>query len=104
MMLKGLTIDAVMKNVQCVRETEILGEQQPPQGFLVCDHAGLVINKFSLAATLGMMLKGLTIDAVMIGGPAANSNQVPAQPLHRNVQWCRGGLVFEAHRLLYHSA
>jgi hypothetical protein len=33
---------------RCVRETEILVEQQPPQGFLVCDHAGLVINKFSL--------------------------------------------------------
>jgi len=33
--------------VQCVRETEILVEQQPPQGVFVCDHAGLVINKFS---------------------------------------------------------
>ena len=32
-----------------MRETEILVEQQPPQGVLVCDHAGLVINKFSLA-------------------------------------------------------
>ena len=31
-----------------VRETEILIEQQPPQGFLVCAHAGLVINEFSL--------------------------------------------------------
>ena len=30
-----------------MRETEILVEQQPPQGVLVCDHAGLVINKFS---------------------------------------------------------
>jgi len=30
-----------------VRETKILVEQQPPQGVLVCDHAGLVINKFS---------------------------------------------------------
>ena len=29
----------------CVRETEILVEQQPPQGLFVCDHAGLVINK-----------------------------------------------------------
>jgi len=28
-----------------VRETEILVEQQPPQGVFVCDHAGLVINK-----------------------------------------------------------
>ena len=35
------------KNVQCVRETEILVEQQPPQGVLVCDYAGLVINEFS---------------------------------------------------------
>jgi len=26
------------------RETEILVAQQPPQGVLVCDHAGLVIN------------------------------------------------------------
>jgi len=32
-----------------VRDTEILVEQQPPQGVLVCDHAGLVINKFSSA-------------------------------------------------------
>jgi len=28
----------------------MLVEQQPPQGVLVCDHAGLVINKFSLFA------------------------------------------------------
>ena len=35
------------KNVWCVRETEILVEQQPPQGVLVCDHAGRVINKLS---------------------------------------------------------
>ena len=33
--------------LSCVRETEILVEQQPPQGVLVCDHAGPVINKFS---------------------------------------------------------
>ena len=30
---------------------EILVEQQPPQGVLVCDHAGLVFNKFSLTRT-----------------------------------------------------
>jgi len=30
------------------RETEILVEKQPQQGVLVCDHAGRVINKFSL--------------------------------------------------------
>ena len=34
------------KNVQCVRETEIQIEQQPPQGVFVCDHAGRVINTF----------------------------------------------------------
>ena len=33
------------ENVKCVREPEILVEQQPPQGVL--DHAGRVINKFS---------------------------------------------------------
>ena len=36
------------ENVYCGRESEILEEEQPPQGVLVCDHAGLVINKFSL--------------------------------------------------------
>ena len=29
---------------------------------------------------------------------------IQEQPLHRNVLWYRGELVFEAHRLLYHSA
>ena len=31
-----------------MRETGILVEQQPSRGVLVCDHAGLVINEFSL--------------------------------------------------------
>ena len=35
--------------MKCVRESEILVEQQPPQRVLVCDHAGRVINKLSLA-------------------------------------------------------
>ena len=35
------------KNVLGERETDILVEQQPPQGVLVCDHAGLVINTSS---------------------------------------------------------
>ena len=35
------------KHVQCVRETEFLLKQQPPQGAFVCDYAGLVINKLS---------------------------------------------------------
>ena len=33
-----------------MRETEILVGQQPPQGVLVCDHAGRVINQSSLSA------------------------------------------------------
>ena len=36
---------ASFKNVQCVGETEILVEQQPPQGVFLCDHAGPVINQ-----------------------------------------------------------
>ena len=36
-----------------MRETEILVEQQPPQGVLVCDHAGLVINKLSIERKAG---------------------------------------------------
>ena len=31
-----------------MRESDILAEQQPLQGVFVCDHAGRVINKFSL--------------------------------------------------------
>jgi len=37
-----------VKEVKDVFETEILVEQQPPQEVLVCDHAGLVMNEFSL--------------------------------------------------------
>ena len=28
---------------------------------------------------------------------------LPVEPLHRNVLWYRGGLVFKAHRRMYHS-
>jgi len=48
-----------------VRETEILVEQQPPQGVLLCDHAGLVINKFSLwrgGQALGRLWRGAITD------------------------------------------
>jgi len=31
-------------------------------------------------------------------------NPTPLHPQPYMVQWFRGGLVFEAHRLLYHSA
>jgi len=39
------TLPPFFKNVECVRETEILVEQQPPQGVFICDHAGRVIIK-----------------------------------------------------------
>jgi len=36
--------------------------------------------------------------------PLYSAGHTPAEkrPKVRNVQWFRGGLVFEAHRLLYH--
>ena len=40
------------QNVKCERETEIVVEQQPPQGVLVCDHAGRVANKLSSVLVL----------------------------------------------------
>jgi len=36
--------------------------------------------------------------------PQPSQLSIYEQPLYRNVQWFRGGLVFEAHSLLYHSA
>ena len=48
-------------SVKCVRETEILEEQQPPQGVLVCDHAGLVINQFFLCCAVQSHLQTLII-------------------------------------------
>ena len=36
------------KIVKCVREAEVLVQQQPTQGVLACDHAGPVINGWSL--------------------------------------------------------
>ena len=35
--------------------------------------------------------------------PASRGSRAMAQLLHRNVQRFRGGLVFKAHRLVYHS-
>ena len=34
------------ENVQCVRETEILVEQEKTEGVFVYDHAGLVIKNY----------------------------------------------------------
>ena len=55
------TLDTLVQEMgKCVRENEILVEQHPPQGVLVCDHAGLVINKFSR--------KDLSADGDVLGG------------------------------------
>ena len=45
-----------------MRDTEILVEQQPSQGVFVCDHAGLVINKFSKIDAPGVE-RGRVVDA-----------------------------------------
>ena len=61
-----------LKNMPCVRKTEILVEQQPPQGVFVCDHAGPVINKFSLFEQPSLGLKGayvLRLSASCVGKP-----------------------------------
>jgi len=75
-----------------VRETEILVEQQPPHGVFVCDHAGRVINKLSLRERVAHhVLKLVELDgavAVLVGPDKARTLV----------------LVFEAHRLVYHSA
>ena len=57
------TLPPFFKNVECVRETEILVEQQPPQGVFICDHAGLVINKISLHSR---SRQGVSLDRVHV--------------------------------------
>ena len=42
----------VFSRRRCVRETEILVENQPPKGVFICDHASLLINEFSSTRTL----------------------------------------------------
>jgi len=44
-------------------EQQLLVEQQPPQGVLVCDHAGLVINKFSPSAAAYALFEDHPLDA-----------------------------------------
>jgi len=48
------------KKVECVRETDILLDQQPLQGVFVCDHAGLVINKLYPPASGSLRLEDQT--------------------------------------------
>ena len=64
----------------CVRETEILVEQQPPQGVLVCDHAGLVINKFFLTAGNATRTDAVSIsleECLLTDSPGKNPVAVP---------------------------
>ena len=51
-----------------MRETEILVEEQPPQGILVCCHAGLVINKLSLRMGGGEQRGGRSLEPVEVRG------------------------------------
>ena len=68
----------VFKNVKCVRETEILVEQQPPQGVFVCEHAGCVINNFTgnqkgLCIHIHMHIRILTKYNIKQLGPSSTS-------------------------------
>ena len=50
-----------------MKETQILVEQQPPQGFFICDHAGLVINKSSRQRGCGVHLANVLLDEGVLG-------------------------------------
>ena len=50
----------LFKNAKCVRETAILVEQFPRK-VLVCDHAGLEINTFSLSGRCASHQNGQTV-------------------------------------------
>jgi len=55
LLLQELKVHAdhiVFSRRRCVRETEILVENQPPKGVFICDHASLLINEFSSTRTL----------------------------------------------------
>ena len=66
------------KNVQCVRETDVLVEHQPPQGVFVCDHACLVIHyqmvRQSQLVGNGACLKLTTLDPT---GLALTTAKIP---------------------------
>ena len=66
---------------------------------------GLPPNQDSLVGTIALA-SGVVCatDPVCTGGCAAAFAAAGVAPLlHRNVQRFRGGLVFQAHRLVYHS-
>ena len=67
-----------------MRETAILVEQQPPQGVLVCDHAGLVINQFSA---------GVGEPAGRGGEGGRGGDQRPHDALGFHGPWSRRGRV-----------
>jgi len=56
------------------------------------------------SARRGNNLKRFTVKPRPESGRGCLTCALFARPLHRNVLWYRGGLVFGAHRLLYHSA
>ena len=46
----------------------------------------------------------ICLEKIAVGSSHAETSLRPSSTRFRNVQWFRGGLVFEAHRLLNHSA
>ena len=67
-----------------MRETKIPVEQQSPQGVLVCDHAGLVINIFSKKKTvesgagpIGFLPAELSVEGHLVGADPAEATLTP---------------------------
>ena len=63
MVYSYLRLSPFIKNVKCVKEIEILVEQQSPQGFFVRDHAGLAIHCYLKLTEVPLLLRDVpTLD------------------------------------------
>jgi len=88
----------------CVRETEILVEQQPPQGVFVCDHAGLVINKFSLCWRAATRRRETDVELETLAGRGAGrgTGQVaPPSPFFREREFFIENLLVRIHYIIF---
>ena len=84
-------------------ETEILVEQQPPQGVFVCDHAGLVIDKFSRVrresvSDFGLRVQGFRCKSLGFGCRltiSCTSTRVCGVGVFTRQQLCTGGVCVQ---------
>ena len=81
-----------------MREIEIPVEQQLPQGVFVCDHAGLVINKFSLWAHVDSAGMGVCAGRIItLNGPQVSRLELSQGwgiPLEA-IQFSQGWIILE---------